>query len=61
MSLSGADKIEARTAITSGLVEKYPNTAEHFHVCTDTFGGLYTACADGLAALHIAYTFADFL
>jgi hypothetical protein len=55
MSLSGADKAEARTAITSGLADKYPHTAEHFHVCTDTFGGLYTACADGLSCSVAVY------
>ena len=48
MSLSGADKLEARLAITNGLSTSFPNTATHYDVCTDTFGGLYTACANGL-------------
>lgn len=47
MSLSGADKPEAKEAILNGLKSKYATAAQHFHVCTDTFGGLFTMCPDG--------------
>ena len=51
LSLSGADKDEAKQAITKSLSELYAHLASSFYVCTDTYGGLYTACARGSSRL----------
>eukprot|EP00040_Diaphanoeca_grandis_P043809 m.10325 g.10325 ORF g.10325 m.10325 type:complete len:339 (+) comp8251_c0_seq2:35-1051(+) len=47
LSLSGADKDEAKNNIVNGLKEHYPNTSIVYDICTDTYGGLYTATDQG--------------
>ncbi len=50
MSLSGGELTEAQERIVAGLKEKYPNTSQHYYVCTDTFGSIATAFASGVRA-----------
>lgn len=47
MSLSGADKTEAKQAIVDGMRKRYPRAAATIFVCTDTYGGLYSATQHG--------------
>jgi len=47
LSLSGADKDQAKNAIVNGLKESYPNTSLEYDICTDTYGALYTATDTG--------------
>jgi len=47
MSLSGADQTEAKEGIVHGLTTRFPDCSRAYHVCTDTFGGLYTGSRDG--------------
>lgn len=46
-SLSGADKNEVKEGIIAGLASKYPRATAASQVCTDTYGGLYTAVEKG--------------
>ena len=47
MSLSGADKLEERTALMDGVRALDANAAQHMHICTDTYGAIATASDQG--------------
>lgn len=47
LSLSGADDLAKQNEISSALLTKYPNTAEHCHTCNDTLSPLVTASSGG--------------
>lgn len=47
MSLSGANQPEAQAALTAELGAKYAGLSSSYHICTDTYGGLYTATSEG--------------
>ncbi len=47
MSLSGADKIEEREELVSGLKAINPTAAHHMYICTDTYGAIATVSDRG--------------
>lgn len=51
MSLSGADKPEAKVAILAAVKQHTACQAETYHICTDTFGSIAAAVGPGKAGI----------
>eukprot|EP00041_Stephanoeca_diplocostata_P031432 m.978453 g.978453 ORF g.978453 m.978453 type:complete len:344 (+) comp23958_c0_seq1:143-1174(+) len=47
MSLSGADNPESKKNLVDGMATRYARASEKTFICTDTYGGLYTAAKNG--------------
>ncbi|XP_072177829.1 N-acetyl-D-glucosamine kinase-like [Diadema setosum] len=47
LSLSGGEQKEGQRKVIEGMKSKYPNVSEHYHMCTDTYGAIATACKAG--------------
>ncbi|KJE96220.1 N-acetylglucosamine kinase [Capsaspora owczarzaki ATCC 30864] len=47
LSLSGGEQPQAQRDIIAGIRAKLPDLAEHYDICTDTFGAVATSCEAG--------------
>ncbi|XP_071792731.1 N-acetyl-D-glucosamine kinase-like [Asterias amurensis] len=47
LSLSGGEQAGGKRRVIDGMKSAYPNVSEAYHMCTDTFGAIATACEAG--------------
>lgn len=47
LSLSGGESKEGQRKVIEGMKETFPNVSENYHMCTDTYGAIATACKAG--------------
>ncbi|XP_072027395.1 N-acetyl-D-glucosamine kinase-like isoform X1 [Amphiura filiformis] len=47
LSLSGGEQEEGQRRLIEGMQSAFPEVSEAYHMCTDTFGAIATACEKG--------------
>ncbi|XP_022096532.1 N-acetyl-D-glucosamine kinase-like [Acanthaster planci] len=47
LSLSGGEQEAGKRRVIDGMKSNFPNVSEAYHMCTDTFGAIATACEAG--------------
>lgn len=47
LSLSGGEQKEGQRKVIEGMRQTFPNVSENYHMCTDTYGAMATACKAG--------------
>ncbi len=51
LSLSGGEQEEGQRRLIDGMQSAYPEVSKAYHMCTDTFGAIATACEKGTMSL----------